>query len=45
MGVYLWKQAVEQAGSFEVDKVRTLLSARSSKVRPVKSPCRTIITS
>jgi urea transport system substrate-binding protein len=22
MGVYLWKQAVEKAGSFEVDKVR-----------------------
>ena len=25
MGVYLWKQAVEKAGSFEVDKVRTAM--------------------
>jgi urea transport system substrate-binding protein len=25
MGVYLWKQAVEKAGSFEVDKVRPAL--------------------
>jgi len=26
-GVYLWKQAVEKAGSFDVDKVRTALEA------------------
>jgi len=25
IGVYLWKQAVEKAGSFEVDKVRPAL--------------------
>jgi urea transport system substrate-binding protein len=26
-GVYLWKQAVEKAGSFDVDKVRAALEA------------------
>src|SRR6187431_1340074 len=31
MGVYLWKQAVEQAGSFEVDKVRTALVGQKFK--------------
>ena len=31
MGVYLWKQAVEQAGSFEVDKVRTALIGQKFK--------------
>jgi urea transport system substrate-binding protein len=45
MGVYLWKQAVEKAGTFDVDKVRTRSSARSSRARPAKSPCRPIITS
>ncbi len=31
MGVYLWKQAVEKAGSFEVDKVRTALIGQKFK--------------
>ena len=31
MGVYLWKQAVEKAGSFEVDKVRTSLTGQKFK--------------
>jgi urea transport system substrate-binding protein len=31
MGVYLWKQAVEKAGSFEVDKVRTALVGQKFK--------------
>jgi urea transport system substrate-binding protein len=31
MGVYLWKQAVEQAGSFEVDKVREALYGQKFK--------------
>src|SRR6187455_235823 len=31
MGVYLWKQAVEKAGSFEVDKVRTALVGEKFK--------------
>ena len=28
MGVYLWKQAVEKAGSFEVDKVRVAMAGQ-----------------
>ncbi len=31
MGVYLWKQAVEKAGSFEVDKVRPALIGEKFK--------------
>src|SRR5687768_9657343 len=31
MGVYLWKQAVEKADSFEVDKVRTALYGQKFK--------------
>jgi urea transport system substrate-binding protein len=31
MGVYLWKQAVEKAGTFEVDKVRTALIGQKFK--------------
>jgi urea transport system substrate-binding protein len=31
MGVYLWKQAVEKAGSFEVDKVREALVGQKFK--------------
>jgi urea transport system substrate-binding protein len=31
IGVYLWKQAVEKAGSFEVDKVRTALIGQKFK--------------
>src|SRR5688572_19348595 len=31
MGVHLWKQAVEKAGSFEVDKVRTALIGEKFK--------------
>lgn len=31
MGVYLWKQAVEKADSFEVDKVRTALIGQKFK--------------
>jgi len=31
IGVYLWKQAVEQAGSFEVDKVREALIGQKFK--------------
>ena len=31
MGVYLWKQAVEKAGSLEVDKVRTALVGQKFK--------------
>ncbi len=31
MGVYLWKQAVEKAGSFEVDKVREALYGQKFK--------------
>ena len=31
MGVHLWKQAVEKAGSFEVDKVRTALIGQKFK--------------
>ncbi len=31
MGVYLWKQAVEKAGSFEVDKVRPALIGQKFK--------------
>lgn len=31
MGVYLWKQAAEKAGSFEVDKVRTALIGEKFK--------------
>jgi|KBSSwiStaDraftv2_1062776.scaffolds.fasta_scaffold114078_2 urea transport system substrate-binding protein len=31
MGVYLWKQAVEKAGSFEVDKVRDALVGQKFK--------------
>ncbi len=31
MGVYLWKQAVEKAGSFEVDKVRIALIGQKVK--------------
>ncbi|MCC6234480.1 MAG: urea ABC transporter substrate-binding protein [Verrucomicrobiales bacterium] len=31
MGVHLWKQAVEKAGSFEVDKVRTALVGQKFK--------------
>ncbi|MSU62093.1 MAG: urea ABC transporter substrate-binding protein [Pedosphaera sp.] len=31
MGVYLWKQAVEKAGSFQVDKVRTALIGQKFK--------------
>jgi urea transport system substrate-binding protein len=31
IGVYLWKQAVEKAGSFEVDKVRTALYGQKFK--------------
>jgi urea transport system substrate-binding protein len=31
MGVYLWKQAVEKAGTFEVDKVRTSLYGQKFK--------------
>ena len=31
MGVYLWKQAVEKAGSFEVDKVREALIGQTFK--------------
>ena len=31
MGVYLWKQAVEKAGSFEVDKVREALIGQKFK--------------
>jgi urea transport system substrate-binding protein len=31
IGVYLWKQAVEKAGSFEVDKVRTALVGEKFK--------------
>ncbi|HMO64277.1 MAG TPA: urea ABC transporter substrate-binding protein [Verrucomicrobiota bacterium] len=31
MGVYLWKQAVEKAGSFEVDKVRPALVGQKFK--------------
>ena len=31
MGVYLWKQAVEKAGSFEVDKVRTAIIGEKFK--------------
>jgi urea transport system substrate-binding protein len=31
MGVYLWKQAVEKAGTFEVDKVRTALYGQKFK--------------
>jgi urea transport system substrate-binding protein len=31
MGVYLWKQAVEKAGSFEVDKVRDTLVGQKFK--------------
>ncbi len=31
MGVYLWKQAVEKAGSFEVDKVRTAMYGQKFK--------------
>jgi urea transport system substrate-binding protein len=31
MGVYLWKQAVEKAGSFEVDKVRESLVGQKFK--------------
>jgi urea transport system substrate-binding protein len=31
MGVYLWKQAVEKAGSFEVDKVRAALIGQKFK--------------
>ena len=31
MGVYLWKQAAEKAGSFEVDKVRTALIGQKFK--------------
>ena len=31
MGVYLWKQAVEKAGTFEVDKVRTALVGQKFK--------------
>jgi urea transport system substrate-binding protein len=31
MGVYLWKQAVEKAGSFDVDKVRTALVGQKFK--------------
>lgn len=31
MGVYLWKQAVEKAGSLEVDKVRTALIGQKFK--------------
>jgi urea transport system substrate-binding protein len=31
IGVYLWKQAVEKAGSFEVDKVRTTLVGEKFK--------------
>ena len=31
MGVYLWKQAVEKAGSFDVDKVRDALTGQKFK--------------
>jgi len=31
MGVYLWKQAVEKAGSFEVDKVREAMYGQTFK--------------
>jgi urea transport system substrate-binding protein len=31
MGVYLWKQAVEKAGSFEVDKVRAAMYGQKFK--------------
>jgi urea transport system substrate-binding protein len=31
IGVYLWKQAVEKAGTFEVDKVRTALIGQKFK--------------
>jgi urea transport system substrate-binding protein len=31
IGVYLWKQAVEQAGSFDVDKVRAALPGQKFK--------------
>ena len=31
MGVYLWKQAVEKAGTFNVDKVRTALIGQKFK--------------
>jgi urea transport system substrate-binding protein len=31
MGVYLWKQAVEKAGSFDVDKVRAALPGQKFK--------------
>ena len=31
MGVYLWKQAVEQAGSFDVDKVREAMIGQKFK--------------
>jgi urea transport system substrate-binding protein len=31
MGVYLWKQAVEKAGTFDVDKVRTALIGQKFK--------------
>ncbi len=41
-GVYLWKAAVEKAGTFDVDKVRAALNPATSAltVPAAKPPCR-----